>query len=177
MNEPDPAAGASGDRDTRPPTGEDHRRHLLRAVELAREGSSRGDGGPFGAVVVLDGRVVGEGWNQVVATADPTAHAEIVAVRRACAELGSSQLVGAHVYASCEPCPMCLGALYWARPAQIHHAATREHAAEVGFDDSYIYDELALPPDRRRLPARQHDLPEAVQVMRRWAENPDRTTY
>ena len=167
----------SADRDTRPATDEEHRRHLLRAIELAQEGSARGDGGPFGAVVVLGGQVVGEGWNQVVVTNDPTAHAEIVAVRRACAELGSFQLTGAHVYASCEPCPMCLGALYWARPAQIHYAATREHAAEVGFDDSFIYDELGMSPTDRRLPVRRHDLPEAARVMRQWAEDPDRATY
>ncbi|MGD8199157.1 nucleoside deaminase [Ornithinimicrobium sp. W1679] len=155
----------------------EHRSHLLRAVELAREGSDRGDGGPFGAVVVVDGRVVAEAWNEVVATDDPTAHAEMVAVRRACAALGSFQLTGAHVYASCEPCPMCLGALYWARPAQVHFAATHQDAAAVGFDDSLIYEELGRPAEERRLPLHRLDVPQAAEVMRRWSEGPGRTTY
>ena len=187
MSEPggrgDPSAAANGGTgdtdatDATDGTDDEHRRHLLRAVELAREGAGRGDGGPFGAVVVLDGRVVGEGWNQVVATNDPTAHAEIVAVRRACAALESFQLIGAHVYCSCEPCPMCLGALYWARPAQVHFAATRHDAAAAGFDDSVIYEELSRSADERRLPLQQHDVPEAGAAMREWRDSPDRTTY
>jgi tRNA(Arg) A34 adenosine deaminase TadA len=154
-----------------------HLAHLGRSVELAREGAARGDGGPFGAVVVLDGRVVAEAWNRVVATHDPTAHAEVVAIRRACSSLGTFELTGAHVYSSCEPCPMCLGALYWARPAQVHFASTRDDAASVGFDDSFIYNELSLPEGSRSLPLQRYDVPGAVDVFREWAAAPHSTPY
>ncbi len=109
-----------------------------------------GAGGPFGSVVVRDGRVIGEGWNQVTSTNDPTAHAEVVAIRRACAAIGSFSLAGATLYASCEPCPMCLASAYWARVSRIVFANTREEAAAIGFDDQLLYDEIPKPIEERR---------------------------
>lgn len=154
-----------------------HREHLRRAVALAEQGVASGDGGPFGAVVVRDGQVLAEGWNRVTADNDPTAHAEMVAIRRACAAIGSFQLTGATVYSSCEPCPMCLGALYWARPAAVFFAASRDDAAAAGFDDSLIYQQLSKPLDERSLPIRQLALPEAGGPFARWAAEESRTRY
>src|SRR5215831_7737374 len=127
------------------------RQFLKQAIELAIENVRR-DGGPFGALVVRGGVVIATGSNQVTRNNDPTAHAEVVAIREACRVLGSFQLTGCDVYSSCEPCPMCLGALYWARPDRIFFAATHDDAAAAGFDDSFIYRELALDPAARRLP-------------------------
>lgn len=155
----------------------DHSRHLQRAVELARHGLQAGDGGPFGALVVKDDRVVAEGWNRVIRTNDPTAHAEITAIRAACEALGSFQLTGAVVYASCEPCPMCLGALYWARPAAVFFAATRHDAAAVGFSDAQIYAEIGLPSGGRSLPFRQLQTVGAADVFEDWLATPDRVPY
>ncbi len=141
---------------------------MQEAIELSRTGMLRGDGGPFGCVIVKDGQVVGRGTNRVTSTNDPTAHAEITAIRGACAALGSFQLEGCTVYTSCEPCPMCLGALYWARPARIVYAATREDAADAGFDDSFIYEELPLQPTERRY-AMEHKLRDhAKRVFEEW---------
>lgn len=154
-----------------------HREHLRRAVALAEQGVAAGDGGPFGAVVVRDGQVLAEGWNQVTADNDPTAHAEVVAIRRACAKIGSFQLTAATVYSSCEPCPMCLGALYWARPAAVFFAASRDDAAAAGFDDSLIYQQLSKPLDERSLPIRQLSLPEAEGPFARWVAEESRTRY
>lgn len=137
---------------------------LRQAIALARAGMERGDGGPFGCVIVKDGQVVGQGNNRVTSSNDPTAHAEVVAIRAACAQLNSFQLEGCTVYTSCEPCPMCLGALYWARPARIVYAATREDAADAGFDDSFIYAELPLPPAERRY-AMEHGCREEAQAV------------
>ena len=163
-----------------PPSGQgdiEHQRHLRRAVDLAERGVAAGDGGPFGAVVVLDGEVIAEGWNRVLGTNDPTAHAEVTAIRAACAALGSFQLPGAVVYASCEPCPMCLGAVYWARPAALYFAASRHDAARAGFSDADIYDELTLPSGARTLPFHQLEVPGAVEVFRAWLDKADRTLY
>ncbi len=124
---------------------------MRRAIALARESVASG-GGPFGAVVARDGRIVAEGCNRVTVWNDPTAHAEVVAIREACRALASFQLEGCTIYSSCEPCPMCLGALYWARPARLVFACTRDDAAAAGFDDELIYRELALPIEARRLP-------------------------
>jgi guanine deaminase len=121
------------------------------ALDLAMENVKSGRGGPFGAVVVKDGKVVAVAANSVTATNDPTAHAEVVAIRKACQALGTHQLDGCEMYTSCEPCPMCLGALYWARPSAVYYANTRSHAAEAGFDDSFIYDEVPLAPEERTL--------------------------
>lgn len=126
-------------------------RWLARALDLARENVRTG-GGPFGAVVVKDGAVVGEGVNRVTDAHDPTAHAEVSAIRDACARLGAFELTGCTVYSSCEPCPMCLGALYWARPDRVVFAASRHDAARAGFDDAFIYDEIGLDTAARRLP-------------------------
>lgn len=125
--------------------------YMHRAVELARKGVEQGRGGPFGAVVVKDGVVVGEGSNEVLASQDPTCHAEIVAIRDACRRLGSFRLAGCELYASSEPCPMCLGAIYWSRMDKVCFANGRDVAASYGFSDEFIYDELAKLPDAREL--------------------------
>ena len=122
------------------------------ALALAVENVARGHGGPFAALVVKDGEVVGRGTNRVTTDHDPTAHAEVVAIRAACRALGSFQLDGCDLYTTCEPCPMCLGAIYWARPRRVFYAGTRADAAAAGFDDAYIYDEVAKPPVARALP-------------------------
>jgi guanine deaminase len=128
-----------------------HETHLRLAIELALRGPEEDRGGPFGAVVVRDGHVVATGVNEVTSLNDPTAHAEIQAVRAACRVLGTFQLTGCDVYASCEPCPMCLGALYWARPRAVYYAATHAEAAAAGFDDTFIREELRAVPEARRL--------------------------
>jgi guanine deaminase len=154
-----------------------HLAFLRLAIEEAARGTRAGDGGPFGAVVVKAGRVVASGHNEVVARKDPTAHAEVQAIRAACAALGSFQLEGCDVYASCEPCPMCLGALYWARPRAIYFAAGRADAAAAGFDDAFIYDELALAPAQRRLPLARLELPEAGYPFEVWRGLSDKVAY
>jgi tRNA(Arg) A34 adenosine deaminase TadA len=152
-------------------------RFLARAVELAARGSEAGDGGPFGAVVVRDGRVIGEGWNRVVADRDPTAHAEVNAIRAACAALGSFHLTGCVLYASSEPCPMCLSAAYWARIERIVYANSRAEAAAIGFCDDELYCELGRTGAARRIPAEHRPLPGATEPLLRWAARPDRTPY
>lgn len=136
-----------------------------------------GDGGPFGALVVRRGEVLAEGWNRVLATNDPTAHAEVTVIRAACAALGRFQLSDSVVYASCEPCPMCLGALYWARPDAVYFAATRNDAAAAGFDDSFIYDEIALAPGDRSLRLRRLPVEGCTGVFADWTAKADRTAY
>ncbi len=147
------------------------------AIALSRAGMERGDGGPFGCVIVKEGKVVGRGNNRVTSTNDPTAHAEVVAIRDACAKLNNFQLDGCTVYTSCEPCPMCLGALYWARPARIVYAATREDAADAGFDDSFIYEELPLPPGERRYAMENVFREEAQTVFEAWKAMTDKVGY
>lgn len=152
--------------------------HFLRAaIEEARQGMHRGEGGPFGCVIVKDGRIVARGNNRVTGTNDPTAHAEVVAIRAACAALGDFQLTGCTLYTSCEPCPMCLGAIYWARPDRVVFAATRQDAAAAGFDDSLIYDELPLPVEQRRIPTVQLLRDTACTVFAEWTTKTDRTPY
>jgi len=155
---------------------ERERRFLEEAVRLAVE-SARSDGGPFGAVVVKDGRVIATGTNRVTASHDPTAHAEVVAIREACRVLGHFQLDGCDMYASTEPCPMCLGALYWARPRRIVFASDREEAARAGFDDSLIYEELARPPGARGLEMHRVAVPSAGSEFDAWAANRERREY
>lgn len=147
------------------------------AIRLAIENVDAGAGGPFGAVVVKDGAVIASGVNRVTATYDPTAHAEVVAIREACAVLGSFQLDGCEVYASCEPCPMCLGALYWARPAAVYYASTQVDAARAGFDDRFIYEELAKPPESRSLRTVRLPHPEAGREFARWTTSECRIEY
>ena len=150
---------------------------MQRALALARRGMTAGDGGPFGALVVRRGVIVGEGWNRVVATGDPTAHGEIVAIRAACRRLGTFSLKGCILYTSAEPCPMCLGAIYWARIARVFYGMTVTDAARIGFDDRFMYRELTRPPGRRSIPAVQLLAREARAVAREYAANPRRTAY
>lgn len=156
---------------------EDHEQFMRRAIELARKGVDDNLGGPFGCVVVKDGRIIGEGCNQVTSTNDPTAHAEVVAVRQACRSLGSFQLDGCSIYTSCEPCPMCLGAIYWSRPARIFVAATREDAAAAGFDDELFYDELEKPNNERQLKMESLLREESRLVFQKWVEKSDKVEY
>ena len=150
---------------------------MKEAIRLSLERVLEGKSGPFGAVVVKDDRIIGRGWNQVVGSGDPTAHAEIVAIREACRGLNHYHLTGCEIYASCEPCPMCLGAIYWARLDRLWYAASREDAAAAGFDDAFIYEELVRPVERRRVPAVQGYRDEARLALEAWAGNPDKTPY
>jgi tRNA(Arg) A34 adenosine deaminase TadA len=150
---------------------------MRRAIELARNGVENDQGGPFGCVIAKNGRIVGEGCNEVTSTNDPTAHAEVVAIRAACSNLNSFQLQDCVVYTSCEPCPMCLGAIYWARPKAIFFAGTREDAAAAGFDDEHFYDELEKPNDRRQLKMVSLLRDEAQRVFESWNEKPDKIEY
>jgi tRNA(Arg) A34 adenosine deaminase TadA len=151
--------------------------HMEEAIRLAREKMLAGEGGPFGAVVVADDRVIGRGWNRVTSTSDPTAHAEIVAIRDACRHLGAFQLEGCDLYTSCEPCPMCLGAIYWARPARVFYAATRDDAKRAGFDDAFIYDEVVLPIEERQIPMLPLSRESAIEVFRDWTQLEGRVEY
>jgi guanine deaminase len=150
---------------------------MREAIRLAEENNVTGNGGPFGAVIVKDGKIIARGHNEVTSTNDPTAHAEVVAIRNACREIGTFQLEGCEIYASCEPCPMCLGAIYWARPSKIYFAATREDAALAGFDDSLIYKEIALDPCQRIIPCEQILNNEALSVFNSWIENGNKIPY
>ena len=150
---------------------------MRRAIELAREGVDRNEGGPFGCVIVRDGVIVGEGNNRVTSTNDPTAHAEVVAIRDACRKLGTFQLDGCVVYTSCEPCPMCLGAIYWSRPAAVFYGGTREDAAAAGFDDDHFYAEMEKANDERELKMVNLLRTEAHAVFQGWSEKADKTKY
>ncbi|MCB1025452.1 MAG: nucleoside deaminase [Acidobacteria bacterium] len=153
------------------------RQFILRAIELARQGIDSGAGGPFGAVIVKDGVVISEGWNEVTSKNDPTAHAEVVAIRKACAKLDSFQLDGCVLYSSCEPCPMCLGAIYWARPDKLIFAGTREDAAKAGFDDQFIYNEISLEIDERSIETENMLREAAAVVFADWLEMESRIKY
>ena len=149
---------------------------LRQAIELAVENVRR-SGGPFGALVVRDGIVIAAGANQVTRSNDPTAHAEVVAIREACRVLGDFQLSGCDVYSSCEPCPMCLGALYWARPARVFFAATQQDAAAAGFDDSFIYREIDLPHAERSISMLHIPDEQATRPFQEWARKGDKAEY
>lgn len=151
--------------------------HLRRAVELSRERMLAGEGGPFGAVIARNGEIIGEGWNRVTSTLDPTAHAEVVAIRAACERLGRFELTGATIYSSCEPCPMCLAAIYWARLDRLVFANSRADAAAIGFDDAEFYTQIALPLDRQTLPAEHVELAEARAVFELWRTKADKISY
>ncbi len=155
----------------------DDTQFMRRAIELAREGMDSNCGGPFGAVVVKDGRVVGEGSNQVTSTNDPTAHAEVVAIREACRNLNSFQLEGCLIFSSCEPCPMCLGAIYWARPEKIFIGCDRVDAADAGFDDAFIYEEINKPFDERQVPTEIMLRDEALRVFAAWKTKTEKIEY
>lgn len=150
---------------------------MLEAIRLAGSNLTSKKGGPFGAIVVKDGKIIGKGANLVTSSNDPTAHAEIVAIRDACKNLNSFQLDGCEIYTSCEPCPMCLGAIYWARPTQLYFAASRDDAANAGFDDSYIYKQIPLKPADRDLKSLQMMQTEAVKVFKLWNESEQKTPY
>jgi guanine deaminase len=154
-----------------------HREFMRHAVKLSAERMREGAGGPFGTVIVKDGKVIAEGWNKVTSTNDPTAHAEVTAIRGACATLGSFSLAGCDIYTSCEPCPMCLAAIYWARLDRIFFANSREDAAAIGFDDALIYDEVSKPIDARTIPTVRLELPEAEAVFAEWQAKPDKIQY
>jgi guanine deaminase len=150
---------------------------MQRALQLAMESVQSGRGGPFGAVIVKDSAIIAEGSNQVTSSNDPTAHAEILAIRQACSKLGVFELKDCELYTSCEPCPMCLGAIYWSRLARLYFATTAQDAAAIGFDDSLIYREIALPSSQRRIPALQMMSPEAQAPFRAWADKLDKIVY
>ena len=150
---------------------------MRRAIALGIENVRTGKGGPFGAVVVKDGRIVAEGANRVTMTNDPTAHAEIVAIREACRVLGEFQLTGCDLYTTCEPCPMCLGAIYWARPARVFYACVAADAAVVGFDDAFIYDELKRPHSERRMPIQQLLREESLEIFLLWKSHENKRPY
>lgn len=147
------------------------------AIDLSLQGMRENKGGPFGAIVVRNGLVIGRGNNQVASWMDPTAHAEVVAIRDACKHINSFQLEGCEIYTSCEPCPMCLGAIYWARPSHIYYANTREHAASIGFDDAFIYEEVKVDIPFRKIPMVQLGQDEALKVFEEWRNKTDKTEY
>jgi tRNA(Arg) A34 adenosine deaminase TadA len=150
---------------------------MRRAIELGRKGMKAGDGGPFGAVIVKEGAIVGEGWNRVLATNDPTAHGEVTAIRDACRKAKSFSLAGCEIYTSGEPCPMCLAAIYWARIDRIYYGFSVDDAAGIGFDDRHIFDEMIKPADARKITTTQVLRDEALQSLREYAADPSRVKY
>jgi guanine deaminase len=150
---------------------------MRRAIALSVEQARSGAGGPFGAVIVKDGRIIAEGANRVTASLDPTAHAEIVAIRNACAALHDFSLAGCEIYTSCEPCPMCLAAIYWARLDRIHYGNDRADAARIGFDDAFLYDEIPLALDRRSIPTCRLLPDEALTAFTAWEKKADKVRY
>jgi len=150
---------------------------MRRAIALALENVRTGRGGPFAALVAKEGKVIGEGANSVTVTNDPTAHAEIVAIRAACRALGTFQLTGCELYTTCEPCPMCLGAIYWARPARVFYGGVAADAADAGFDDAFIYEELKRPPEARSIPMIPLMREESLAVFAAWKQQPNKTPY
>lgn len=154
-----------------------HEKFMRIAIELAEDNVKRGIGGPFGAVIVKDGMIVARSANRVVPTNDPTAHAEVSVIRLACQELETYNLAGCEIYTSCEPCPMCLGAIYWARIDKIYYANTKADAAAIGFDDHFIYDELENPMDKRKLPFVQLLRDEALTAFKLWETTEHREHY
>jgi guanine deaminase len=152
-------------------------RFMEKAIVLSIENVRTGSGGPFAALVVRDGSILATGTNQVTALLDPTAHAEVVAIRAACHAVRSFQLIDCELYTTCEPCPMCVGAIYWARLARVYYANTRDDAASIGFVDSLIYDQLALPNGERKIPMLQLMREQALEAFREWEKSPLKTKY
>lgn len=150
---------------------------MKEAIQLSVDNVKSGNGGPFGAVVVKDGKIIARGANSVTSSNDPTAHAEVNAIREACKVLGTFQLDGCEIYTSCEPCPMCLGAIYWARPEKVYYANTKKDAAEINFDDDFIYKELDKPLSERKLKFIQIGRDEALQAFRDWTNKQDKIEY
>jgi len=150
---------------------------MQEAIRLSQAGMQQNKGGPFGCIIVKNDEIVGRGWNQVLANNDPTAHAEIIAIRDACTNLGSFHLHDCELYASCEPCPMCLAAIYWAQIKLIYFANTRNDAEEIGFNDSFIYDEMAIPAEQRNVKMIALGRTDALKVFGQWAEKGDKRLY
>lgn len=154
-----------------------HNSFMAKAIALSIENARSGKGGPFAAVIVREGKIIAQGTNQVTSAQDPTAHAEIVAIRAACRALGHFRLTGCEIYATCEPCPMCMGAIYWARPARVYFATTGEDAARYGFDDSEIRAQLQLPWSQRKIPMKQMMRQEALAAFPAWDQCPGKIEY
>lgn len=150
---------------------------MREAIRLSFETMRNNTGGPFGAVVVKDGKIVARGYNKVVSTNDPTAHAEVVAIREACKALNDFQLSGCEIYTSCEPCPMCMSAIYWARPDKVYYANSKVDAANIGFDDDFIYQELKLDYDKRKIPLERILPNEAIKAFEEWSKKNDKIEY
>jgi tRNA(Arg) A34 adenosine deaminase TadA len=168
----------SMNKDITPKAGDREKHFMYLAVAASKEGMEAGDGGPFGCIIVKGDEIVGKGHNQVLCSNDPTAHAEVVAIRDACANLGHYQLTGCEVFCSCEPCPMCFGALYWARPESIYFANTKKDAAAIGFDDDFIYEQLGITDySSRKIPLLKIDIPEAKEVFDQWKRMDDKGLY
>jgi len=153
------------------------KKFMNEAIKVGLEGMRKKMGGPFGCVIVKDDKVIGKGCNSVLAFNDPTAHAEIIAIRDACKNLQSFQLEDCEVYTTCEPCPMCMGALYWARPKKVYYASSRTDAANIGFDDSYIYEQIALPIDQREIVTECLQCDEAKEMFEEWKRLNNKTLY
>ena len=150
---------------------------MQEAINLSRKGLMNNEGGPFGCVIVKNDEIVGRGNNKVTCSNDPTAHAEVVAIRDACGNLGTFQLEGCEIFTSCEPCPMCLGAIYWARPKMVYFANSRQDAADIGFDDSMIYEEMNADLNKRKIPIISLKSDEALQIFKEWEAKEDKTVY
>jgi guanine deaminase len=150
---------------------------MMEAIALSQQGIENNEGGPFGCIVVKDDTIIGRGNNKVIITNDPTAHAEIIAIRDACKNIGSFQLEGCEIYTSCEPCPMCLGAIYWARPATVYYANTRDDAAVIGFDDAMIYEEMGIERGNRKIPVINLCRPDALKIFEHWSGKQNKTLY
>lgn len=150
---------------------------MQQAIRLGREGVAKNEGGPFGCVIVKNDTIIGRGWNKVISNNDPTAHAEVTAIRDACRNLDSYQLTDCEIYTSCEPCPMCMGAIYWARPSKVYFANTREDAANIGFDDSLIYNELILPLNERKISIECIGREEAIKLFEEWVQKENKNLY
>ena len=156
---------------------DDHEHFMNEAIKNAIQGMNNNEGGPFGCVIVKDGKIVGKGNNKVTSSNDPTAHAEVTAIRDACKNLNSFQLDDCIIYTSCEPCPMCLGAIYWARPKKVYFGSNKKDAANIGFDDAFIYKELPLPFNQRSIPFEQINRDNALKAFKLWSEKEDKTEY
>lgn len=150
---------------------------MEKAIEVALENVMSNHGGPFGAIVVKDGKIIGTGRNVVTASNDPTAHAEVQAIRAACQYLNDYQLIDCEIYTSCEPCPMCIGAIYWARPKAVYYACTKEDAAKIGFDDQFIYEQLSLPIDQRTITMKQISPNQYELPFKTWEKSKDKKHY
>lgn len=150
---------------------------MQEAILLSGQSIYKNEGGPFGCVIVKGNEIVGRGYNKVTSHNDPTAHAEVEAIRDACKNLKSFQLQDCEIYTSCEPCPMCLGAIYWARPKIVYFANNRQDAADIGFDDSMIYEEMKSPIEERKIPIKNLGREEAIKIFEAWKNKPDKTEY